>query len=194
MKRTVICIVALFFSVILFAQTSSGTWNSATATYTNTKHNLSWKLIDELTWVGRPNLTESSLFKVRNDDTQILVKLGATHYDGPESDAWNYISLYNSKEYQDMMKAEAQRNGMTYKGITVAKSQLCGIHASKIKSDMTKYYPDQKATVHTIEYTYQLCKNNYVYTLGVTLLSALEEELDDYDRIVTKIFNGFSLK
>lgn len=194
MKKIVFCFVTLFFSALLLAQTSSGTWNSATATYTNSKHNLSWKLLDELTWVGRPILTESTLLKVRNDDTHILIKLGATYYDGPEGDAWNNMSIFNSKEYQDMVKAEAKRNGMTFKGITATKSQLCGIHAGKVKSDMTKYYPEQNATVHTVEYTYTLCKHNYVYTVTVTALSVLEEELSDFDRIATILFNGFSIK
>lgn len=194
MKKIVFCFVTLFFSALLLAQTSSGTWNSATATYTNSKHNLSWKLLDELTWVGRPILTESTLLKVRNDDTHILIKLGATYYDGPEGDAWNNMSIFNSKEYQDMVKAEAKRNGMTFKGITATKSQLCGIHAGKVKSDMTKYYPEQNATVHTVEYTYTLCKHNYVYTVTVTALSVLEEELSDFDRIATILFNGFNIK
>lgn len=195
MKKIAYCLVVLLFSSLLMAQTSSGTWDSETATYTNAKHNITWNLIDELTWIGRPILTESTLFKVRNDDFHILIKLGVLqHHGGPEADSWNYLSQYDSKELQDLTKAEAKRNGMTFKGITAAKSQLCGIHAIKTKSDMTKYYPEHDATVHCIEYTYHLFKNKNIYTVSVTALSVLEEELDNFDRIATMLFNGFNIK
>ena len=194
MKKAIIILCGLFVTALSFGQTSSGTWNSTTATYANTKHGITWELISELDWVGRPILTESTLLKVRNDDTRILVKLLANPYSGKEGDAWSMISMYESKDYTDVVKAEAKRNGMTYTGTKVVKSQLCGIHAVKVKSDMTKYYPEHKATVHSIEYTYVLCKNNNVYTVAITLLSALETDLDDYDRIVTRLFNGFKIK
>ena len=194
MKKATTLLVAILLSVSINAQTSSGTWDNKTVTYTNSKHNITWKLIEELEWIGRPILTDNTLFKVRNDDTQILVKLNVTPFDGQGGDIWDLISQYQTKEYQDQLKALAQSNGMTLKDTKAQKSQLCGLHANKVKSDMTKYYPDEKITVHSLEYSYQLIKNNNIYTLGITVLSALEDDLEEYDRIVTKLVNGFSIK
>lgn len=194
MKRFITIALAILTSAFLYAQTSSGTWNSRTATYTNTTHKITWKLDDELTWVGRPILAESTLLKVRNDDTHILIKLGATKGDATDTDAWEYISLYNSPQYQDMYKAQAKQNGMTFLGTKVSKSQLCGIHAAKVRSDMKKYYPEHKQTVHSIEIMYQVCRRGYVYTATVTALSVLEEEIELFDRIATDLFKGLSIE
>ena len=195
MKKLLTIISAVLVTTISFAQTSSGTWNNATATYTNTNHGITWKLIDELNWVGRPILTGSTLFKVRNDDTHILIKLAASKYNGSNGDdIWNFISSYDTKEYHDMVEAVAKKDGMTLKSVTAIKSQLCGIHANKVKTDMTKYHSDHNVTVHCVEYTYQLCKNGYIYTIAVTGLSVLEEELPPFERIANRLINGFSIK
>lgn len=193
MRKIAIVIFILLTATISSAQTSSGTWNSRTATYTNTNHGLTWKLIDDWTWVGRPILAESTLFKVRNDDTHILIKLGATKGDNGDVDAWDYISMFRSEQYMNMIKTQAKQNGMTFLGSNVVKSQLCGNHAVKTRSDMKKYYADYDQTVHSIEISYSLCKNGYVYTVTVTALSVLEEEISDFDRIATTIFNGFKI-
>lgn len=193
MKRFVLLTLVMMMSLSSFAQVSSGSWNSSTATYTNSKHGISWQLIEEWSWVGRPILAESTLLKVRNDDTHILVSLGAEMFDGQDEDAWSMMSYYDSKEYMDLAKAKAKMNDMTLKSVKAVKSQICGIHANKVKNDLTKYYSEYDVTVHSVEYTYQFCKKNYIYTLTITALSCLEEELSDFDKIVTLIINGFSI-
>ena len=194
MKRIILIITSAVISLTVLAQTSSGTWNSRTATYTNTTHKITWQLDDELSWVGRPILTESTLLKVRNDDTHILVKLGASREDGIRGDIWNHTSDFESSQIKDLHRLQAKQNGMTYLGTKATKSQLCGIHAVKTRVDMKKYYPEYDQTVHSIEITYSLYKGNYLYTVSVTALSVLEEEIDLFDRIATQLFNGFSIK
>lgn len=112
MKKFFLVILLAFGAISSFGQVSSGTWDDKTATYTNKAHKLSWKLIDELKWDGRPILTNSTLLKVRNEDTYILVKLGATHYNGPEQDAWEVMSFYESPDYKKMIDATAKSEGM----------------------------------------------------------------------------------
>lgn len=194
MKRTFVFIVIVAFSLATFAQTSSGVWNSKTATYTNTTHKITWQLIEDAEWVGRPILGEGTLLKVRNDDTQILVKLSAIKADPGDEDAWDYIQMYESPEFEEFPKQQAAYFGMEYLGTKAVKSQLCGIHAVKTRTDMKKYYPEYNQTVHSIEISYSLCRNGYIYTVTVTALSVIEEEIEIFDRIATELFKGFEIK
>ncbi len=194
MKKCLSILAICLFASLAYAQTSSGSWNSRTATYTNTAHGITWKLIDEWTWVGRPILTESTLLKVRNDDTNILIKLGATKGDEGDTDAWDYISMFQSKQYLDMVRAQAKQNDMMFVSSKAVKSQLCGIHAVKTRTDMKKYYPEHKATVHGIEIMYNLYRRGNLYSVTVTALSVLEEDISEFDKIATELFNGFTIK
>ena len=194
MKKIILALLLVFASTITFSQTSSGGWNSKTATYSNSAHKITWQLIEDADWVGRPILDESTLFKVRNDDTQILVRLGATKTKHSDEDVWDFVSMFESTEFTEPQRQLAAYNGMEYVGTKAVKSQLCGIHAVKTRTDMKKYYPEYKQTVHSIEIKYSLYRNGYIYTLSVTALSVLEEELVDFDRIATMIFNGFKIK
>ena len=155
MKRLSVIFSILFASIVGFAQTTSGVWNEKIATYTNTKHKITWKLIEELEWKARPILSNSTLLKVRNDDTQILVSIDVQDDDKSAKDIWELLSIYNSKEYLAFPKAEAARNGMELQYVKPMKSQLCGLHANKVKTDMTKHYPEYKLTMHSVKYMYQ---------------------------------------
>lgn len=194
MKKFIITFTALLLSLMAYAQTSSGTWNSRTATYSNSTYKITWKLIDDWTWVGRPILTESTLLKVRNDDTHILVSLGVNKEDAVVEDIWEHVSDFEAPAVVELKKLTAKQNGMTFLGTKAVKSQLCGIHAVKTRTDMKKYYPEYKQTVHGIEIMYNLYKQGNLYTVTVTALSVLEEEIPDFDRIATELFNGFSIK
>ena len=112
MRNIFLVILLLLYSLPSICQTSSGTWDDKTATYTNRAHKLSWTLIEDLKWDGRPILANSTLLKVRNEDTYILVKLGATYNDGPEQDAWAAMSFYESPEYKKIIDATAKSEGM----------------------------------------------------------------------------------
>lgn len=194
MKRVFLATLLATVSLFAFSQTNSGLWNSSKATYTNSAHKITWQLIEELDWVGRPILGEDTFFKVRNDDTQILVTLSAVKTEPGDVDAWDYISIFESEEFEEMPKQQAAYFGMEYLGTKVIKSQLCGIHAIKTRTDMKKYYPEHKQTVHSVGISYRLYKNGYVYTVNVTAISVLEEEIGEFDRIATMIFNGFKIK
>lgn len=193
MKKTLLSILFAAISLAAFSQTSSGVWNSKTATYTNVTHKITWQLIEDAEWVSRPILGEGTLLKVRNDETQILVKLGATKTEPSDKDTWDYIQMYESPEFQELPKQQAAYFGMEYLGTKAVKSQLCGIHAVKTRTDMKKYYPEYEQTVHSIEISYSLYRNGYIYTVTVTALSVLEEEIDLFDRIATELFNGFKI-
>lgn len=194
MKRVILVFILTFILGEAFSQTSSGVWNSKTATYSNSVHKITWQLIEEAEWIGRPILEESTLFKVRNDEMQILVQLGATKTVPADDDIWDYVSMFESEDITKSKKQLAAYYGMEYVGTKSIKSQLCGIHAVKVKTDMKKYYSEYNETVHSIEITYSLYRNGYIYTITVTALSILEEEISDFDRLATMIFNGFKIQ
>lgn len=194
MRKYLLTLLTAFISIAAISQTSSGLWNSKTATYTNSTYKIKWQLLDDLTWGSRPILTEGTLLKVRNDDTHILVSLAVQTDVDTSDDIWDHVSDFESPQIVEIKKLTAKRDGMSFNGIKVVKSQLCGIHAVKIRTDMEKYYPEHNATVHGIEIMYYLPKRNNLYTVTVTALSVLEEEIDVFDRIATEIFNGFSIE
>jgi len=194
MKRVILVFILTFILGEAFSQTSSGVWNSKTATYSNSVHKITWQLIEEAEWIGRPILEESTLFKVRNDEMQILVQLGATKTVPADDDIWDYVSMFESEDITKSKKQLAAYYGMEYVGTKAIKSQLCGIHAVKVKTDMKKYYPEYNETVHSIELSYSLYRNGYIYIVTVTALSVLEKEISDFERIATLIFNGFRVK
>lgn len=194
MKRTILVFILTFIICEAFSQTSSGVWNSRTATYSNAEHKITWQLMDNTEWIGRPILEESTLFKVRNDELQVLVQLGATKSAPPDDDIWNYVSMFESEDITNPKKQLAAYYGMEYIGTKAIKSQLCGIHAVKVRTDMKKDYPEYNGTIHSIETTFSLYHNGYIYTITVTALSVLEEGIATFDRITTMIFNGFKIK
>ena len=194
MKKVITSALLALVSLFVFSQTSSGLWNSRTATYTNSTHKISWQLIEDLEWIGRPILSGSTLLKVRNDDTQILIKLGANKEVGLKGDVWDLVSEKEHPQLEKLHKQQAQQNGMTYLGTKTVRSQLCGNHAIKKRIDMKKHYPEHGQTVHCVEIEYIFYKGDYLYTVSVMALSVLEEEVDLFERIATQIFNGFSIK
>ena len=177
-----------------YSQVTSEQWNSSTATYSNKAHKITWQLIEDLNWIGRPITSGSTLLKLRNDDTRILIKLGANKEVGLKGDVWNLVSNKEDPQLEKMYKQQAQQNGMIYLGTKSSKSQLCGNHAIKKRIDMKKEYPELGQTVHSIEIVYVFYKNNYVYTVSVMALSVLEEEIELFDEVATLLFNGFSIK
>ena len=194
MKKTILTLLLAIIPIFAFSQTSSGTWNSRTATYTNATHNITWQLFDDLVWSGRPILTDGTLLKVRNDDTHILVSLAVHKEDKAVSDIWDYVSEFESPAVVQLKKMTAQQNNMTFLGTKAVKSQLCGLHAVKTRTDMKRYYPEHNATVHGIVIMYNLYKRGNLYSMTVTALSVLEEDIDAFDRLATEIFNGFSIQ
>lgn len=190
----------IFFNLILIfqvsAQTADGGWNHKTAVYNNSKHKITWQLYEDWEWVTRPVLTGSTLLKVRNDETGIVVSLGATKDNGikeTSSDAWDFIYLFDSPSFIVNKKELAKRNGMTYLGTKNLKSQICGIHAIKSRTDMKKDYLEYNRTVHSIQIEYYFHKRGYVYTLSITVLSILEDEIEIFDKIAAELFKGFSI-
>ena len=149
--------------------------------------------MEDLSWIERPLLTDGILFKMRNDDTHVLVKIGATKTEPIDQDIWDEVSMFESDEFTKPAKQLAAYNGMEYIGTKAVKSQICGIHAVKTRTDMKKYYPEYNQTVHSIEITYTLYRNGYIYTVSVTALSVLEEEISEFERFATMLFNGFEI-
>ncbi len=146
--------------------------------------------------MARPILTGSTLLKVRNNETGIVVSLGATKDNGnneTSSDAWDFISLFDSPGFFASKKELAKHNGMTYLGTKNLKSQICGIHAIKSRTDMKKHYAEYNKTVHSIEIQYCFYKRGYIYTLSIAILSILEEEIEIFDKIATELFKGFNI-
>lgn len=194
MKKVITSTLLAMVSLFAFSQTSSGLWNNSTAKYTNSAHKITWQLIEDFDWIGRPILSESTLLKVRNDDTHILVKLGANKEVGLKGDVWDLVSEQEHPQLEKLHKQQAQQNGMTYLGAKSVRSQLCGNHAIKKRIDMKKDYPEHGQTVHCIEIEYLFYKGDYIYTVSVMALSVLEEEVDLFERVATQLFNGFSIK
>lgn len=193
MKKGIITSLLATFSLFAFSQTSSGLWNSSTAKYTNSDHKITWQLIEGLGWIGRPILSGSTLLKVRNDDTRILVKLGANKEVGLKGDIWDHVSEFESPLLDEMYKLQAQQNGMTYLGVKSMRSLLCGNHAIRMRIDMKKDYPEYRQTVHCVEIQYMFYKGNYLYSVSVVALSALEEEIGLFEKLAAQLFNGFNI-
>lgn len=194
MKKIVLTFLMTTGFLMGYSQVTSEQWNSSTATYSNKAHKITWQLIEDLNWIGRPITSGSTLLKLRNDDTRILIKLGANKEVGLKGDVWNLVSNKEDPQLEKMYKQQAQQNGMIYLGTKSSKSQLCGNHAIKKRIDMKKEYPELGQTVHSIEIVYVFYKNNYVYTVSVMALSVLEEEIELFDEVATLLFNGFSIK
>ena len=193
MKKGIITSLLATFSLFAFSQTSSGLWNSSTAKYTNSAHKITWQLIECLRWIGRPILSgPSTLLKVRNDDTRILVKLGANKEVGLKGDIWDHVSECESLT-DEMYKLQAQQNDMTYLGVKSMRSLLCGNHAIRLRIDMKKDYPEYRQTVHCVEIQYMFYKGNYLYCVSVVALSVLEEEIDLFEKLAAQLFNGFNI-
>ena len=131
---------------------------------------------------------------MRNDDTHILVSLAVQTEVDTSGDIWDHVSDFNSPQIVEIKKLTAKRDGMTFNGVTAVKSQLCGIHAVKTRTDMEKYYPEHNATVHGIEIMYFLPKRGNLYTVTVTALSVLEEDIEEFDRVANTLFSGFEIK
>ena len=193
MKKVFLAIMLATNSLLASSQVSSGSWDRSKATYTNSTHKITWQLIEDLDWIGCPILTESTLLKVRNDDTQIMVKLGANKEVGLKGDIWDFVSEKETPQLERMYKQQALRNGMTYLGSKSVRSQLCGHHAIKKRIDMKKDYPEYDQTVNCIEIQYAFYKGDYIYTACVMALSVLEEEIDIFESVATQLFKGFSI-
>ena len=192
MKKIILSLLLVLSGFSLTAQTSSGTWNSRTATYTNDTFGVKWTLIDDVSWVGRPILTGSTLFKVRNDDTQIMVSIGVREADSPNYDIWNDLSVYTSDEMMAILQAGAKKDNMVLKSVQPVRSQVRGYHANKVRVEKTKYYSEYNTTVYAISYTYDVAKDGYIYAIAINGLSMLKEDIPDFDRIVTVLLDGFN--
>ena len=69
-------------------------------------HKITWKLIEDLNWIERPFLTDGILFKMRNDDTHVLVKIGATETEPIDQDVWDEVSMLSR------MSSQSQQNNL----------------------------------------------------------------------------------
>lgn len=188
MKRIITLFLFLNLVTILFAQTK-GNWNSRTCVYTNVNHQITWKLIDEFSWIERPIIANSTLLKMRCDDLNTLVTVTATKSE--DGDPWTMASLAE-ETYLKTYKSEAIRTGMTFLSAKTSKCYFVGLHALKSRSEMKKKYPNQ--TVYSIHEGYQFYKKGYIYNVDVTVLSILEEEKDFFDIIASELFKNFSIK
>ena len=66
-----------------------------------------------------------------------------------------------------------------------------GLHAIKVVTDMSQYYPDFDVTVHRISYEYHVRKGSYIYLIGVLGFMVSEDELQNFEIVVSGIVNGF---
>ena len=191
MKRCLLMFLMFISCTWVCGQTSVEKWDHATSTFTSYKYKVRWKLIDDLSWVQRPRLSNSTIFKMRSDDTHILVTLSIIPYSGKPFDPWNYQAFASEIKSLRMMKnAEAERNHMKLKEYTSDKVIFKGLHAIKTAADMTRYYPEYQTTVHSIHYSYFLTKDNVVYNLSVVGLSVNEEEIELFNLLVAQLLEG----
>lgn len=193
MKRVMTLLWFTLISTFIFAQSAKGIWDDKTATYTNSVHQITWKLFDDWDWESRPILGDGTVLKLRNNDTNILIKLGIISGVNGDMDTWDAISYFESSNYQEMHKSEAKQYGMTYNGTKISKSQLCGIHAIKERVDMSKYYPEYKQNIHFIEIVYSIFRKKCLYSISVAALSVREDEIEIFDRIASELFKGYKM-
>ena len=192
MKRLSYIVVLILFSSSLLAQSSQGKWDYGTATFTNKEYNVTWKLIPELSWIDRPKLSKDTILKKRSDDVQILVSLSANSEDGTMYDIWDLINyLSENSLYYKNVANEAKRNHMNINDYTADKIIFHGMHAIKTTTDMAKYYPEHKTTVHSIHYSYFFKRDKVSYTLSIISLSVVEDEIELFNSIAKRLLDGF---
>lgn len=194
MKKKVTILTVLLISFLnVIAQTNSGIWNSKTATYTNEKYHVKWSLPNELTWIGRPIIVENTKFKVRNDDTNILVSLNIFSNSGPICDILEYENEIK-EGIISKAKMTAGMHDMQYRWAKCDRKKIRGINALRTIFDISKYYPETNSTFHSIEYSYHIIYKNFVYSINVLAISINETDIKDFYPIAEYIIDGFNFK
>lgn len=192
MKRSILSLLATIISIIANGQAVSGTWDAKTATYINKSHHIVWHIMEDIDWVARPVLSNTTLFKAKDEESGIMVTLGCHRNNTPGSDVWDMLPEYDKKEFVDMLKAQAKEMGLTYKSKKTSRSQICGKHATKITTDMTQYHPQYNVTTHAMNTIYQVANGEYIYTLNILATTLREEDVPLFDKIVASLIKGFS--
>lgn len=194
MKRNIFALAVLLISFTnVIAQTNTGIWDNKNTTYKNKKFYVEWKLPNELTWIGRPILTEKTKFKVRNDDTNILVSLSIIPYSGPNRNIWEHQNEIKEHVISEA-KMTAGMHDMQYRWVKCEKSKICGINALRTIYDLSKYYPETNSTFHSIAYCYHVSYKNLLYNINVLAISINEIEMNDFYPIAEYIIDGFHLE
>ena len=125
-RKHILIIIAILYSLCSYAQTTYGTWNDRTATYSNSKYGITWTLISGFNWVQAPIHTSDTIFQVKEEDVGIMVTLTVDYVGNEEGDIWDVISFYTRDSYINLIRNEAKRNDMVLRNIKPTRSCVSG--------------------------------------------------------------------
>ena len=168
-------------------------WDESSSVYINEVHGIKWSLPRYLKWTGRPIVSGSTIFKMRNEDYLILVSINVGNT-GREIDAWKIIDTYKSPEFIREIKKNALLSETVYIDSKATKELICDIHTNKIVTEYEISQSDFPAGYYRLAYQYQLGNGENVYTFNITGLYLQKAEYEDFGKLVNDIIRGLHIK
>lgn len=165
-------------------------WDENKSIYINEIHGIKWSLPRRLNWTGRPIVTESTIFKIRDDDNYILLSINVNNAGKENLDAWDVTGHYKSPEYIRTMRKIALQSETIYIDSEVTREIISGIHANKIITEYQIVQTDFPVGYYRLQYQYQLGNGENVYTFNITGLYLQKTEYKKFDKIANDIING----
>ena len=192
MKKVIISILLAILSLSAFSQTSLGTWDANTATYTNNIHKISWTLPKDYNWVNDKATNASISFKAVSEDIGCMLTINIHTDRKYGDDIWPNYAYYNSKEYFDGANKAMSAVGVELKSVEWVKSQICGIHALKSTSIIEREErPLGKIDILGIVYEFYFEGKSYSISLQVPKL--IYDANDDYGFVINQLIKGIKI-
>lgn len=158
-------------------------------TYKNSQYHILWDLKDDgLEWYERPILGESTIFKVRDYNKNILVSININKYDDDGTDTWDFISVIDGPEMNQMRKQAAEAQGFKILSHTTNKTEVSSKHALVSRTDQ------EGSAGHWVAYSYVIGYRGIAYTIAITSVDISSREIADYDKTVERLIKKFKIQ
>lgn len=158
-------------------------------TYKNSKYHILWDLKDDgLEWYERPILGESTIFKVRDYNKNILVSININEYDDDGTDAWDMISEFDGPQMNQMRKQAAEAQGFRILSHSTKKTEVSSKHALVSRTDQ------ESSAGHWVAYSYVIPYRGTLYTIAITSVDISSREIADYDKTAERLIKKFKIQ
>ena len=158
-------------------------------TYKNSEYHIVWDLKDEgLEWFERPILGESTIFKVRDYNKNILVSININKYDDDGTDAWDLISEWNSPQMKRMREQAAAAQGLRIRSHTIEKTVVSSKHALVTRTDQ------EGNAGHWVAYSYVIPCRGTLYTVAITSVDISSKDIAEYDKTAERLIKKFKIQ
>ena len=158
-------------------------------TYKNSTYHILWDLKDDgLEWYERPILGESTIFKVRDYNKNILVSININRYDDDGTDAWDMISQVDNPQMKKMREQAAQMQGLTVLSSKTTKTTVSSKHAILTRTDQNG------SAGHWVAYSYVIPYRGTLYTVAITSVDISSKDIADYDKTVERLIKQFKIQ